>query len=89
MLHAFNSHDNRLQFTHEIEIENKISVLHVLVIKNNDGNIETNWYHKPTFSSSCLNLLSQHPKHQKIAMVYNYVDRLIGSREKADFQQQR
>ena len=77
ILQIFNSYDNRLQFTHEIEIENKISFLDILLIKNDDGYIETNWYHKPTFSGRCLNFLSQHPKHQKIAMVYNYVDRAI------------
>ena len=49
ILTIFNSFDDRLQFTHEIEVENRIS----------------------------LNYMSQHPKHQKIAMVYNYVDLAI------------
>ena len=36
MLHIFNSYEQRLQFTHELEIDNQISFLDVLLIRNND-----------------------------------------------------
>ena len=77
ILKIFNSFDDRLQFTHEIEVEDRISFLDVLIIKNENDALETNWYHKATFFGRCLNYMSKHPKHQKIAMVYNYVDRAI------------
>ena len=64
ILAIFNSYEQRLQFTHEIEIDNKISFLDVLLIKNNDT-IETNWYTKPTFSGRFLNFHSKHPLSQK------------------------
>ena len=42
MLDIFNSYEQRLQFTHEIKIDNKISFLDVLVITNNNDKIEIN-----------------------------------------------
>ena len=68
--------EQKLQFTHEIEIDNKISFLDVLLIKNNDT-IENNWYTKPTFSGRFLNFHSKHPRSQKKGMIYNLVDRAI------------
>ena len=47
------------------------------MIINNDGFIETNWYTKKTYSGRVLNFLSNHPKHQKRAMVMNLVDKAI------------
>ena len=76
MLHTFNSYNNRLQFTHDIETKNSISFLDILLIKKNQR-IITNWYTKPTFSGRFLNYHSQHPLSQKIAMVYNVIDRAI------------
>ena len=36
ILNVFNSYDVRLQFTHEIESNNRISFLDILIIRNND-----------------------------------------------------
>ena len=76
ILRIFNSYEERLQFTHEIELDNKINFLDVLII-NNNGNLETDWYTKPTFSGRFLNFNSKHPISQKIALVYNLIDRAI------------
>ena len=76
-LSIFNSYDDvRLQLTHEIENENKISFLDVLLIRN-DERIDTDWYTKSTFSGRFLSFESPHSLLQKIAMVYNLVDRGI------------
>ena len=72
MLDILNSYEQRLQFTHELEIDNEISCLDVLLIRYNDK-VKTNWYIKPTFSGRFLNYYSKHPRSQKIAMVYNLV----------------
>ena len=76
MLDILNSYEQRLQFTHELEIDNEISCLDVLLIRYNDK-VKTNWYIKPTFSGRFLNYYSKHPRSQKIAMVYNLVARAI------------
>ena len=49
MLTIFNAYDDRLQFTYELENNNRISVINVLIVKNEE-NIETGWYTKPNFS---------------------------------------
>ena len=72
-----NAYDERLQFTYETEIDYKISFLDVLVVKNINNEIKTDWYMKPTFSGHFLNYFSHHPRHQKIAIIYNLVDRAI------------
>ena len=54
----------------------KLVFLDVLIIRN-DERINTDWYAKPTFSVRFLNYESLHPLPQKIAMIYNLVDRAI------------
>lgn len=73
----FNTYDNRLQFTFETEINNSINFLDLKLIKQDNGTIIFDWYMKPTFSGRFLNYNSQHPPCQKIAMVYNLIDRAV------------
>ena len=49
MLNVFNSYNSRLQFTHELEINQGLSFLDLHVSRDN-GKIITNWYQKPTSS---------------------------------------
>lgn len=51
----FNSYDTNIQFTVEEEISNKISFLDILLIKQINGVLTTDWYHKPTWSGRNLN----------------------------------
>lgn len=76
MLGIFNNFSTDLQFTCEIENNGKISFLDTLLIRDG-SNIIFDWYQKPTFSGRILNFDSNHPMHQKVAMVYNLVDRAI------------
>lgn len=78
-LSVFNSYHERLQFTYEIENNNRISFLDLWLIRENDK-IITDWFQKPTFSGRILHFQSAHPLTQKIAIIYNLVDRaLLGS----------
>ena len=76
MLNVFNSYDDRIKFTYEIEKNNSISFLDLQVI-NDNNHIITNWYMKPKFSEKFLNFSSSHPKVHKVGMVYNLVDKAI------------
>ena len=74
MLDIFNGYDDNLKFTYEIENNHEISFLDVLLIRENNRLI-TNWYRKPTFSGRLLNFQSNHPKYQKIGIIYHLVDK--------------
>ena len=76
MLESFNSYHPRLQFTHEIESNSKLNFLDILII-NKNGQIYTDWYQKPTFTGRFINYNSRHPQQQKIAIIYNLVDKAI------------
>ena len=73
----FNSYHPRLKFTFELEIDNTLPFLNLLIIKNQDGTLVTNWFRKNTFSGRYLNYLSNHHFKQKIAIMKNLVDTAI------------
>ena len=75
ILSSFNSHNGHLQFTIERENNNSISFLDVKLIKTNNNNIITKWYRKKTASGRYINYLSPHPQSQKIAIIYNLVEK--------------
>ena len=77
ILENFNSYHSRLKFTHEIEFENTLSFINLLMIKKEDGIIETNWHRKNSFSGKYLHYFSNHPLQQKIAIIKNLVDTAI------------
>ena len=54
-LENFNSYHSRLKFTYELEFENTLSFLNLLIVKKEDGIIETNWHAKNTSSGRCSN----------------------------------
>ena len=49
ILENFNSYHSRFKFTYELEFENTLSFLNLLMIKKEDGIIETNWHKKTRF----------------------------------------
>ena len=77
ILENFNSYHSCLNFTYESEFENTFSFLNLLMIKNEDGTIDTNWHRKNTFSGRYLNYFSNHPLKPKIAIIKNLVDTAI------------
>ncbi|XP_057324832.1 uncharacterized protein LOC130667337 [Microplitis mediator] len=50
ILDIFNSVNKKIQFTMEIEKENRLPFLDVVVIRKDDGSLLTDWYIKPTSS---------------------------------------
>ena len=76
VLNIFNSQDNNLQFTFEIQQNNQINFLDLsLIIK--EKKIISNWFQKPTSSNRTINYFSNHLICQKKNIVYNFVDRAI------------
>ena len=73
----FNKYHERLKFTFEIENNNSIPFLNILIIRNNDNTIYTNWYRKNTFSGRFLNYFSNHPIQHKINIIKNLVNSAI------------
>ena len=55
ILTIFNSYHKILQFTYEIENNDCLNLKNILVIKNSDDSISTNWFCKKSFSVRFLN----------------------------------
>ena len=76
ILETFNTYHNKLQFTIEKEINNKIPFLDMQIIRQ-DNTIITDWYKKPTSSGRIINYFSTQPKNQKINTLYNIINKVI------------
>lgn len=76
VLNVFNQYDPHLQFTCEVEKEGKLPFLDLLVIRNPDNTLTTEWYAKPISSGRLLNFHSMHPLDQKLGVVSNFIDRV-------------
>lgn len=76
-LDSLNSFHNRLKFTVEHEMNHSLPFLDVLVIRDKNGKLATNWYHKSNASNRMLNYYSNHPENQKVNTAYNLVNRIL------------
>ena len=77
ILSKFNSFDPRLQFTIESENEERsIPFLDTLVIRSEDGHIDTDWYRKPQNSGRIIHFKSNQPYKHKINTIKNILDRI-------------
>lgn len=77
VLEQFNLLHNKVQFTLELEKNGAISFLDVLIMRQTDGTLLTNWYQKPISTGRTINFNSNQPLHQKKAIIYNLVDRAL------------
>ena len=66
-----------MQFTHELERNNRISFLDLEIIKLDNCKIVSNWYRKNTYSGRVLNFSSNHPFQNKVAIIKNLVHRAV------------
>lgn len=74
----FNSANIDVQFTYELEKENRINYLDISIIKDDVfGTITTRWYKKEIASGRFLNFQSIHPINQKMSVLQGYVDRVL------------
>ncbi|KAI4476553.1 hypothetical protein M0804_013447 [Polistes exclamans] len=76
-LKTFNSVNNRIQFTMEVENNGTLPFLDMNIIRNEDGSIVTNWYVKPISSGRCINYNSNHPMSQKIGIIKGLLFRAL------------
>lgn len=76
VLETFNSYDIHIQFTYELEVDNKLPFLDMLLIRQNNQTVKTQWYQKPIASGRFLNYLSYHPMSQKLNMATNLAKRV-------------
>ena len=77
ILDTFNSFHPKIQFTHELENNNRLNFLDILLIKNTDGSVSTDIYKKPTFSGRYLNFLSNHSTSTKIGIIKNLLHKIL------------
>ncbi|XP_073814244.1 uncharacterized protein [Musca autumnalis] len=75
-LKLLNSYHNKLQFTVEMEINNKLPYLDMTIIRDKDQ-IKTNWYSKPTSSGRMINYNSTQPKSMKINTANNLINKIF------------
>jgi len=76
ILEVFNSFHERLQFTLEISLNNKINFLDLTIVIKNQS-ILFDRYEKPTSTGRYINYYSQHPWTQKRGIIYGLIDRTI------------
>ena len=77
VIDTFNDYHPRIQFTHEMERNNRISFSYMEIIKLDNGKIVSNWYRKSEYSGRVLNFTSSHPFHNEVAIIRNPVDRAV------------
>ncbi|XP_062709972.1 uncharacterized protein LOC134288627 [Aedes albopictus] len=76
VLETFNSYDVHIQFTYELEVDNKLPFLDMLLIRQSNQKVTTQWYQKPIASGRFLNYFSCHPMSQKLNMAKNLASRV-------------
>ena len=64
-LTALNNFHPKLKFTAETETNGRLAYLDILVIRNTNNTMDTDWYRKNTTSTRILNYYSNHPNYQK------------------------
>ncbi|XP_055604423.1 uncharacterized protein LOC129752680 [Uranotaenia lowii] len=76
LLETFNKQEDRIQFTIEEEKEGKLPYLDMVVIRNQDQTLTTEWYTKPIASGRMLNFHSCHQLKHKINVANNFIGRV-------------
>ena len=78
VLRVFNKQNTRVQFTIERENnEGHLPFLDIVMMRQEDGKIDTKWYMKPTTSGRILNYSSNHKVAQKLNIAMNLISRSI------------
>lgn len=74
----FNSYHPKLQFTIEMEVNDRIPFLDMWIIRDYlDGSISTKWYMKIIASGRLLNYYSAHHYNQKINTAMGIIHRVV------------
>ncbi|XP_062705479.1 uncharacterized protein LOC134287552 [Aedes albopictus] len=76
VIDTFNSYDIHIQFTYELEVDNKLPYLDMLLTRHSDQKVTTSWYQKPIASGRFLQYQSFHPLGQKLNVALNFARRV-------------
>ncbi|XP_055543585.1 uncharacterized protein LOC129729127 [Wyeomyia smithii] len=76
VLSTFNEYNSNIQFTCEIENNKRLPFLDMVLIRQPDQSVETEWYAKPMASGRFLDYFSTHPLHMKNNVVTNFMRRV-------------
>ncbi|XP_058827592.1 uncharacterized protein LOC131687518 [Topomyia yanbarensis] len=74
---ALNAYNPHIQFTCEIESNNRLPYLDMVLIRTNEQKIQTDWYRKPVASGRILNYLSFQPLTQKLNTAMGFIARVF------------
>lgn len=69
VLQTFNSFDQYLEFTIELEENNSIPFLDTKIIRTQNNSLILDWYQKPTSSGRYINYYSEHNFHIKLNLI--------------------
>ena len=69
LLSHLNSQHEKIKFTREPEKDGKLPALDVLLLRNNDGALDTKVYRKPTHSNQYMNFNSSQPLQHKLGVI--------------------
>ena len=72
-----NTFDTKIQFTHEVEQERKITFLDVQIERTGNNKLETSVYRKKTNNNIYMNWYSYSPRSWKIGTLRNLIKRAI------------
>lgn len=64
VVNTFNSFNENLKFTYEIEVDDQINILDMNLLHTNNQ-IITNWFQKPLVTNRLFNYFSSHPTQEK------------------------
>lgn len=73
---VFNQQNPSIKFTVEREVANKLPFLDLMLVRNEDQTVATEWYSKPIASGRLLNYYSCHPMHTKMNVAVNFAKRV-------------
>ena len=76
VIDVFNGISTDIQFTAELEVERRLPFLDMMLVRQENQTIKTEWYSKSIASGRFLNYCSNHPMHQKISIAKNFAGRV-------------
>ncbi|XP_039428895.2 uncharacterized protein LOC120412472 [Culex pipiens pallens] len=76
VMEVFNSYNEHLQFTYELENNYRLPYLDMLLVRTETQTIRTEWYQKPIASGRFLDFHSFHPLNQKLNTATNLINRI-------------
>lgn len=74
---ALNAYNTHIQFTCEVENENRLPYLDMILIRTSEQRIVTDWYMKSVSSGRILNFFSLHPLTQKLNTATGFISRVF------------